>query len=391
MPGLDDGGYFERTWGWGTLALAVVVALALLLRERIEISRLEIAMLASLAGLAAWILLSGVWGIPGTSAETEAERALLYFVAFTALVLVVEPTSTAALLGGVVAGTTALASYGLVLLAVSGESDPYEGRLLADPVGYANAMGALAAIGILLAIGLGIRQARARERILSVAAVSVLTIALVFTESRGAWIALLCGLVVLAVLHPLRRRVVSGRRLWGLAVVVAAAVLVVALARPVSLTLGDRSEYWRAALDDAGDHPVLGSGAGSFEEYWDAHGDPGIAVRDAHSLYLEALAELGVIGLVFVIVALAIPLVALAGTRQSIRVAAAGGLAAYVVHAGLDWDWEMPAVTLAGLACAGAVLASSHGGSAVVLAGRPRYVALGTALVICIAAAVSQA
>ena len=391
MPGLDDGGYFERTWGLGTLALATVVALALLLGERIEISRLEIAILVSLAGLTAWIRLSGLWGMAGTSSVTEAERTFFYLVALAALVLVVEPASTAALLGGVVAGATALALYGLVLLAVSGESDPYEGTLLADPVGYANAMGALAAIGILLAIGLAGGGTRARARTLGAAAVLVLTIALLFTESRGAWISLLCGLVVVVVLHPQRRRVVPGRRLWAVAVVVGTAVLVVVLAGPFSPALGDRPEYWRAALDDAMDHPLLGSGAGSYDEYWAAHGDPSIAVRDAHSLYMETLAELGVIGLVLVLAVLAIPLVALGGAHASIRVAAAGALVAYIVHAGLDWDWEMPVVTLAGIACAVALLVSARDENAVVLAGKARHAALGAVLVVYVAVALHLA
>jgi hypothetical protein len=35
---------------------------------------------------------------------------------------------------------------------------------------------------------------------------------------------------------------------------------------------------------------------------------------------------------------------------------AAGGAATFLVHAGLDWDWEMPAVVVAGVACLAAVL-----------------------------------
>jgi hypothetical protein len=35
--------------------------------------------------------------------------------------------------------------------------------------------------------------------------------------------------------------------------------------------------------------------------------------------------------------------------------AAAGATVAFYVHAGLDWDWELPAVVVAGLACAAAV------------------------------------
>jgi hypothetical protein len=36
--------------------------------------------------------------------------------------------------------------------------------------------------------------------------------------------------------------------------------------------------------------------------------------------------------------------------------AAAAAYAAFVVHAGLDWDWQMPAVTVAALVCGACVL-----------------------------------
>jgi hypothetical protein len=39
---------------------------------------------------------------------------------------------------------------------------------------------------------------------------------------------------------------------------------------------------------------------------------------------------------------------------------AASAYTAYLVHAGLDWDWEMPAVTLAGLLCAVGLLAAGR-------------------------------
>ena len=40
---------------------------------------------------------------------------------------------------------------------------------------------------------------------------------------------------------------------------------------------------------------------------------------------------------------------------------AAAAYSAFLVHAGLDWDWEMPVTTLAGLACGAALLASGRG------------------------------
>jgi hypothetical protein len=47
--------------------------------------------------------------------------------------------------------------------------------------------------------------------------------------------------------------------------------------------------------------------------------------------------------------------------RAPLVPAAAGAYTAYLVHAGVDWDWEVPAVTLAALACAGALLLAARG------------------------------
>ena len=357
VAGADDGGYFQRTWIWLTLGLLAVAVLALLLGGRVALGRLEVEMLAALTMLIGWILLSGLWGIGGTSAVREAERAFLYLAALAALVLVVEARSTAALLGGVLAGITALVSYGLVEWLVSDEADPFEGTLLREPIGYANALGILAAIGVLLALGLSVSPGRRRKLFLLPAA--VLAVALVLTESRGAWLALGAGLVVLAVLHTARPR------LWGaIAVAGAAAVVAAAAVASPDISLGDRPDYWEAALDDASDHPLTGSGAGSFEEYWLEHGDPSIHVRDAHSLYLEAFAELGVVGLALVLVMFAVPFLALSRKRGHVEAVAAAALAAFVVHAGIDWDWEMPVVVLAGLACAAALLVAARPGTA---------------------------
>ncbi len=52
-----------------------------------------------------------------------------------------------------------------------------------------------------------------------------------------------------------------------------------------------------SALDDYRAHAALGSGAGTFERWWLADRDVALKVRDAHSLYLETLAELGPFGL----------------------------------------------------------------------------------------------
>ena len=59
----------------------------------------------------------------------------------------------------------------------------------------------------------------------------------------------------------------------------------------------NRYDYWRVALRSFADHPLLGEGSGSFRVIWLRERPYREAVRDAHSLYVETAAELGLAGL----------------------------------------------------------------------------------------------
>jgi len=136
----------------------------------------------------------------------------------------------------------------------------------------------------------------------------------------------------------------------------------------LSVSSAGRAEYWQVAWRDFRRHPLLGSGAGTFEIAWDRDRHTIYDARDAHSLYVEVLGELGIVGLLLVAGAFLTPLLALRRVRLTpLTAAAAGAYVAFVIHAGLDWDWEVPAVTLAGLAC----------GSALLVAARERPIQLG--------------
>ena len=87
--------------------------------------------------------------------------------------------------------------------------------------------------------------------------------------------------------------------------------------------------------------------------------------RDAHNIYLETLSALGIVGAVLLGTALLIPFAAAWRARAAgLTVGAVGAYTAYVVHASVDWDWEMPVVTVAALFCAGALLAAARGAEA---------------------------
>ena len=145
--------------------------------------------------------------------------------------------------------------------------------------------------------------------------------------------------------------------------------------RLLSFSGNGRAQMWRLAWDDATAHPLLGAGAGTYERYFLAHQPANVSrVRNAHSLYMETLAELGPVGLGLVSVLLLMPLAALRGARTHPLVpAAAGAYVTYLVHTGVDWDWELPAVTLAGLLCGAAILLNGRAaGKPFTLPGRAR-------------------
>ena len=155
--------------------------------------------------------------------------------------------------------------------------------------------------------------------------------------------------------------------------------------RLFSLSSNGRIDMWSVAWKDFEQHPLLGSGAGSFEQYWRLHRPTAMEVRDAHSLYMETLAELGVVGLVLLLLTLGVPLLAIRHRRAHRFVPfALGAYAAFLLHAGADWDWEMPAITLAALACGAAVLIAVRGaaGPTVTIPPPLRYACFGLVLIL---------
>jgi O-antigen ligase len=124
-----------------------------------------------------------------------------------------------------------------------------------------------------------------------------------------------------------------------------------------------RREHWAVANAVFRAHPLRGSGAGTWPLEWTQRRVSGLNAQDAHSLYLETRAELGMVGLVLLATVLLLMLGALLNrargpNRAMFAAVFAAGLV-WAVHAGIDWDWEMPAVTLWLFAFGGLALAAA--------------------------------
>jgi hypothetical protein len=410
------GGYAPTAWGWGSIACLWVALLVFLVRPAVSIDRLLLAWCGVLLALTAWTALSATWSASTPRTLLEVERDLLYLAAIAALALVSARGSERQLITGVAVGVAAVVvgALGYYLL-WQPAIDVTQGHLLFRPIGYANAFGGLVAIGVPLLLGLSIAEGRRELQALAGAAAGASVVALYLTQNRSGWLALGAALVVWTLtssapseaagailiaalpaaaavalvgrLDLLRTAEPAGRTgdgyiAAGLVVLCAGIGGALTLLRPrlrldrgavvhiayggafvvsaalvwAAIASGDRAHYWRAAMQGIERRWLLGSGAGTFDEVWFRYRDVGGVVRDAHNLYLETFAELGIGGLVLAAAVLSIPLVARGGSRDPLLAAARGAYAGFLVHAAFEWDWEMPIVTLPALALGLALL-----------------------------------
>jgi hypothetical protein len=126
----------------------------------------------------------------------------------------------------------------------------------------------------------------------------------------------------------------------------------------------NRYEYWKVALEHGfADHPLKGTGSGGFAVIWLQHRDVPERAKVAHSLYVETLAELGLVGLALLAMFLAGIAIAAARALRLDPAQAAGPAAALILwaaHSAVDWDWQMPALTLVVLVLAGLLIAQEE-------------------------------
>jgi hypothetical protein len=137
------------------------------------------------------------------------------------------------------------------------------------------------------------------------------------------------------------------------------------LSRFGTISSNGRYQLWRVAVDATHGHAVAGSGPGTYQLLALPRLPRSVSyVQNAHSLYLETLTELGVVGLVLLVgfvLAVTVSAVVLAirsRYEERARMAgAAAALIAFAVSAAFDWIWQVPVLPVAFLLLASAVLA----------------------------------
>jgi hypothetical protein len=144
-----------------------------------------------------------------------------------------------------------------------------------------------------------------------------------------------------------------------------------------------RVHLWRVARDEFEAHRLTGGGPGTFERTWQGRRDANFKVRDAHSLYVETLGELGPVGLVLLVGFLLVPVgAALAVRRHAFLPGVLGAYSAFVIHAGVDWDWEISGVTLTALVIAALAVVAARRRESRIVTGALRVPAAGLVVIV---------
>jgi hypothetical protein len=475
--GFNAGGYFPAAPAVAAIVLAQIL-LARIMLSRNPFDGLAPATFVAIGALslyAALTLASALWSHSSGRALIEFDRACLYL-----LVLILFGTVRASasnmrwLIRGLALGASIVCLAGLISRVapdVWHTAPDVANERLSYPVTYWNALGLLAALGIVFTLHLTCTLGERRSvRVLAAAVLPLLAATLFFTFSRGAMAAGAVGLIVyvliarpsallsgvLATAAPTAALILiayhadlldtvdpttpaavaqghrvalaalvcvaacAALRLWLAAqldphlrrsgteprmsararvatiggAATAAVVVMLALGVPQNLAhdwnrflsgatprgnqgdlrqrLSDpsnngRSELWQVALQGFAAAPVHGRGAGMYQATWDQKRPHSSFNINAHSLYLQAMAELGVPGLVLLVVLVGTVLGGLGvrarGPRRSLYGALLAASVVWALHAGIDWDWEMPVITLPFFAAAGLALSPrAHAG-----------------------------
>lgn len=397
-------------------ALCVFAALGWAFFQSVDLLKLEQASGFPFSGAAhrVWDLTSQALGTkvgayvsvdPEKTRQAVLAASLSIAAFFLAFNLARDRTRAAFLLNGLIAVSLFYAVMAVVMLQLEldmqswliPEAVPSMERLT-GPFVNPNHFAAYLALGSLAALGTfveSVRQSVVWDRggrilfrsalfsltgpnALRLAAIVFLLSVLLLTQSRAAVLALIAGILALAIMLS-RGRDLSPGEAAGRRAIVAILVAVLGLSVALSVTpllarvdahgLNDttRSSLFSSSVDAILSAPLTGQGFGAFERYYPFFADGSVPgqVDEAHNDIVETLADLGIpAGILLMAAPAFLTWICMAGVsrRRRDRVYPAVAFAASVavgLHALADFSLQIPAVAITYAAFLGAGVAQS--------------------------------
>lgn len=245
---LFSGSYFPSAWYPAAIVTVVLAALLVAAGWRLPRGGTAAAF-ALLAGFVAWTILSIAWADAGGHA-LEAGNNLIFALATTFVFALTPWTRSRAtwLLGYLAIGISIACAVSLISAAMAKDpTDTFIGGRYSDPLGYAGASAAFAAISVWLSLSFAVRRSLpiwVRSIAFGVAALQV-ALALL-PESRGVLIGFACAFLLFLAISPSRG--------WSI-------VYVLCLAAIVAATVGPILDVYAVANGTGSVHDALGRAA----------------------------------------------------------------------------------------------------------------------------------
>jgi len=375
-----DGGYSPAFVGAAAVVLwwSALLGIGLGVLPLVRPTSSGVLALGLLCLFAVFTAASMLWASDAGQAFEAAVRAAAYAGLFALVLLCSRRDEARSWLYGLLIGLLVVAAAALLARLLpdllSGDRElqqllPSARGRLSYPIGYWNGLAACMAAATVLLAWLGLAASTAKRRAAAWAALPLPLLVIYLTSSRGGLAAAIAGVMTVAIF--------SVRRSWlpaaaaVLCAVLGAGVLAASEAglwkefkaspraserirddfvtnHLISGSGSGRYQFWSAAVDAFESQPLRGIGAGGYEAWWYRNASIPYTLRNAHSLFLETLAELGAIGGLllagFLLLSLACAWRCRADSGGANGTAACAGLvAAAMVSAALDWTWQLPA------------------------------------------------
>lgn len=129
---------------------------------------------------------------------------------------------------------------------------------------------------------------------------------------------------------------------------------------------GNRYDYWRVAMKEFSSAPIKGVGAGDYQPGYYLHRRTTESITQPHSIELQTLAELGLVGALLLAAYLVAVIVGLIRTAReatydqlarTVAVAAGGAFTVWWIQTSVDWMHLIPGLTAIALAASVALVA----------------------------------
>jgi hypothetical protein len=120
-----------------------------------------------------------------------------------------------------------------------------------------------------------------------------------------------------------------------------------------SLSSNSRSFYWGVAWEEWKEHPLTGTGAGTFSYTWLENRPNFSGVKQVHNVYLEQGTETGIVAFLALVSFAALLLMYAAwatlrsvGERKVLLAGLTSAVAVYLISSALEWHWYIPSSTI---------------------------------------------